>query len=416
MIDPPIDRYTNRPGELLRLLVLVGCLSFITIIAMSSYSTYHYNSNNILKHAEEDAVNICTALSDLEKPILFSSSPDGRTLPSITPDEIPGLDKRLRTFLKPFNIVKIKVYSTDKQILFSTEREIIGKIDSDNVRLQSALKGSIDTHVASKPEFRDLADELIINVKVVETYVPIRDREQNIIGCFEIYVDVTKYYDEIQYAVVYSSLVLSVIIFAVFSIIYILMRKSTEQLKVAQAKLEELAITDALTGLFNRRHIIERSREELFRIARLPKPQAYISALGFIMIDVDNFKSINDTHGHIAGDEVLIAFAQLTKGVCRQYDMVGRYGGEEFLVVLPGIPVAEIRDIAERIRNAISRHDFDVEGKAIRVTVSAGVSFCRAGETEIFQALKRADEGLYLAKRSGKDRVSTVEEELVDPR
>jgi diguanylate cyclase len=130
------------------------------------------------------------------------------------------------------------------------------------------------------------------------------------------------------------------------------------------------------------------------------------------MFDIDNFKSVNDSYGHMFGDEVLIAFAGLAKKGCRQYDMVGRYGGEEFLVVLPDIAIGDIGEIADRIGRAIRHHPFRIDGKDIQVTASSGISFCHPDEQEIFAALKRADDGLYLAKRNGKDKVCSLEKEL----
>jgi diguanylate cyclase (GGDEF)-like protein len=100
---------------------------------------------------------------------------------------------------------------------------------------------------------------------------------------------------------------------------------------------------------------------------------------------------------------------------CRSYDLIGRYGGEEFLVVLPDILSSDIREIAERIRSITAKHEFSSDNNTkISVTISAGISCCMSGEPDIFTALKRADEGLYLAKRSGKNQVRTVQDELAE--
>lgn len=402
-----------RQPDLLGRLLLIGVLSGLFIIVLAGYNTYRLSSNHILKQAEEDAANISTALSELEKQVIFRRFPDGKFRPAVTSAQIPLLDARLRPFLKPFDIVKIKIYSTDRQIIFSTDREIIGKHDNANLRLQSALNGSIDSHLERKSEFRDLADERMINVDVVETYVPIRDKDSNIIGCFEIYLNVTKYTREIANEVFFSIAALVLIITSVLAIAYLFLKKSTDQLKEAQQKLEKLAATDSLTGLFNRRHILSRSREEFVRVSRLARSHPDAPCLGFIMFDIDDFKSMNDRFGHLAGDEILAAFAAILRSNCRTYDMAGRYGGEEFLVVVPDVGSADICEIAERIRTATSEHRFLVEGNTITITVSAGIAFCRSDEPDIFAGLKRADDGLYLAKRSGKDRVRTVQDELL---
>jgi diguanylate cyclase (GGDEF)-like protein len=402
-----------RPGEFHHALVVIASVSAVAIIVLAGIGIYRLNSHNVLLHAEEDAIKTCQSLSELEKPILFAISPDGGYRPSITPAEIPALDSRLRTFLKPFDIVKIKIYSADSQIIFSTDQHIIGKIDSGNRRLQKALTGKTDSHLEAKEVFRDLADEQMINVKVVETYIPIRDPNNRIIGCFEVYLNVTKYHDEIRSSVIYSVLIITGALFGVFGASYLLIRKAMLQLKEAQEKLEGLAITDSLTGLFNRRHILARSREEFARIVRIGKAHDNAPVLGFIMLDVDNFKSINDTYGHLVGDSVLTGIAEMIRIGCRSYDLIGRYGGEEFLVVLPDILSSDIREIAERIRVITEKHEFCCDTNTrISVAISAGISCCMSGEPDIFPALKRADDGLYLAKRSGKNQVRTVQDGL----
>lgn len=403
----------TRTSELHRTLVIVGSIAALAIISLAGTGLYRLNSHNVLLAAEDDAIRICSTLSELEKPILFSPTTHGSYLPSIIPSEIPNLDKRLRLFLKPFDIVKIKIYSRDSQIIYSTDNRIIGETDSDNLRLQRALKGGIDSHLESKAEFRDLADEQMINVQVVETYIPIRDPNQKVIGAFEVYINVTKYHREIAKNVFYSVAIITVTLLSVFAFAYLLLRKAMIQLKEAQDRLEQLAITDPLTGIFNRRHILARSRQEHARIVRVAKAASDAPTMGFIMLDLDNFKMINDTYGHIAGDKAIETATTLIQGACRQYDLVGRYGGEEFLVALPDIEKEEIRKIAERIREAISLKPCTVDGNLlIPMTLSAGISCCLPGEEDIFPAIKRADEGLYLAKRSGRNQVRSVQDEL----
>jgi diguanylate cyclase (GGDEF)-like protein len=402
-------------GEIHRTLVLIACLSAFAIILLAGFGIYRLNAHNVILHAEEDATKICVSLAELEKPVLFTVSPDGGYRPSITPAEIPALDKRLRTFLKPFDIVKIKMFSADSQIIFSTDRQIIGKLDSNNLRLKKALKGQVDSQLVNKKLFMDLSDEQMINVNVVETYIPIRDSKNQIIGAMEIYINVSKYHEEIKKGVIYSVLIISGVLLSVFAFSYLLIRKVMFQLKKAHEKLEEFAITDSLTGLFNRRHILERSREEFARIVRLGRAHENAPVLGFLMLDVDNFKTVNDTYGHFTGDDVLVGISKMIGAGCRSYDMAGRYGGEEFLVVLPDILMPDIAEIAERIRTEISQHKFKVDSeKTIAVSVSIGISCCLPGETDIFAALQRSDEGLYLAKRSGKNQVRSVQDELTE--
>lgn len=160
--------------------------------------------------------------------------------------------------------------------------------------------------------------------------------------------------------------------------------------------LERMAVTDGLTGLYNHRYTYERLEEEVSKAERYSRP------LSLMMIDIDNFKGINDTQGHRAGDEVLVGVAQTLKDTLRSVDVVGRYGGEEFVVILPETSLYAASIAAEKIRAGIEA--LSCGKRAIRVTVSVGVAEHEAGEAAT-SLVNRADALLYQAKRAGKNRV-----------
>jgi diguanylate cyclase (GGDEF)-like protein len=177
-----------------------------------------------------------------------------------------------------------------------------------------------------------------------------------------------------------------------------------------QEELQRQATHDALTGIWNRRAILEHLDQEMDRALREG------SSLGVIMADIDHFKSINDTYGHPAGDKVLHDAAQSIHGCLRSYDAVGRYGGEEFLVVLPKCTLATATEIAERIRRQLAGQPIEISAASISVTFSLGVaahavdtpsSIAGAGTIKVKgQALiVAADEALYAAKQQGRNRV-----------
>jgi len=161
-------------------------------------------------------------------------------------------------------------------------------------------------------------------------------------------------------------------------------------------RMREMAETDALTGLANRRRCVERMEHELARSQRTARP------LCLVICDVDHFKAVNDTHGHNAGDDVLRAIAKELEARVRNVDLVGRWGGEEFVLVLPEAPLPGGRLVAERLRRAIE--SLTIEGPVEGVTISAGVVECDpALPLEVL--VQRADECLYEAKEKGRNRV-----------
>jgi two-component system cell cycle response regulator len=166
-------------------------------------------------------------------------------------------------------------------------------------------------------------------------------------------------------------------------------------------RVQNLAIRDSLTGLFNHRHTMELLAREVGRAERYQGP---VSAL---MLDIDHFKKVNDEHGHLVGDGVLRDVARLLRSALRTVDSVGRYGGEEFLVLLPQTPPDEARRTGERMRQQIGEHVFRVGKRELRVTVSVGVATWGVGGAHSAEGLIReADQALYRAKEAGRDRVA----------
>jgi two-component system cell cycle response regulator len=173
------------------------------------------------------------------------------------------------------------------------------------------------------------------------------------------------------------------------------------QLLEAQERLRVLAMHDALTGIWNRGAIFDALMRELDRARRQGSP------LAVVMIDLDRFKRINDTHGHPVGDEVLREAAQRIRGAIRAYDFVGRYGGEEFLVVAPGLAGASAAELAERIRRAFEAHPIATSGPALPVTLSLGVAAAAPrSAVDLTSLLEAADDALYQAKSEGRNRTA----------
>jgi diguanylate cyclase (GGDEF)-like protein len=186
------------------------------------------------------------------------------------------------------------------------------------------------------------------------------------------------------------------------------LERANEDLKTANERMSRLVLVDEKTQIYNYRYFMERLRDELKRARR------YEHALSLLMFDLDHFKAVNDSHGHVVGDRVLREFAGLMLRTARETDLVARYGGEEFAVLLTHTTAIQAERLANRIRRVAERHAFlETAGEGgIRLTVSAGVATFPYNDRiqQAEELVQAADDAMYRAKNSGRNRT------LVDPR
>jgi diguanylate cyclase (GGDEF)-like protein len=175
--------------------------------------------------------------------------------------------------------------------------------------------------------------------------------------------------------------------------------KVNAQINILNTRLRSVAYADELTGIASRRHLLERLRELWSCDDRLATP------FGLVLFDIDRFKSVNDSHGHTAGDEVLRAVAATIKGAVRPYDVVGRFGGEEFLLICPHVDLHGAAAAAERVRATVAANPVRVSGLSLSVQVSAGVACRDASDHGPDDLIARADAMLYAAKSAGRNQV-----------
>ena len=187
-------------------------------------------------------------------------------------------------------------------------------------------------------------------------------------------------------------------------------KRLQDELEEKNRKLEQLSISDGLTGLYNHRHLHELLQEEFERSSRTGEP------VSVVMFDLDRFKRVNDTYGHQAGDHVLKTLADILRETAREIDRLGRYGGEEFMAILPDSGPDAGLTFAERVREAVEAREFRIsDGDAIDMTISAGVATHPHDETDGSRRLVHyADQALYSAKEAGRNQVVRFEPRMLD--
>jgi diguanylate cyclase (GGDEF)-like protein/PAS domain S-box-containing protein len=172
--------------------------------------------------------------------------------------------------------------------------------------------------------------------------------------------------------------------------------------KRLQQELQLMASTDPLTGLLNRRRFLEQAESEFLR------SQRYQHALAVVMLDIDHFKAVNDNHGHFVGDQVLIAMSRAAANLLRSTDILARWGGEEFVILMPETPLTGAVILAERLRKLLACVIVNTAAGSIRFTVSAGITARSGLDTGITDVMQRADSALYTAKHHGRNRVQAL--------
>ncbi len=182
-------------------------------------------------------------------------------------------------------------------------------------------------------------------------------------------------------------------------------------------QVQRMAVEDPLTKVYNRRGFVELAEKEHSRAKRygdLPPARRPGTALQGIVADLDDFKRVNDTHGHKVGDQVLVAVARRCRRQLRACDLLGRWGGEEFAVLLPETDLEGARRCGERLRRAVGSEPVETDAGPLRITLTAGIASLDAAEGDLEELFHRADRALYEGKRTGKNRVVVWDETLAE--
>jgi len=229
--------------RLLKFFTLSSFLSTIIILTLVGLSIHFLFTHFLLREAESDAVNIGLALLEQEKAILIDEQKDGTKYINIDKDEIELFDRRIRKSVDIFHIAKLKIYTPDGIIAYSTDPKIIGKSDHSNIDLNAALIGEISSKLESETDVWDLAEEQKVSSEMVETYLPIMDHSNRIVGVYEIYMDVSSYRNDLKYTLAAILGILLVILIIVFGVLSLLMKRA---IKTIYSKSRDIRILKGL--------------------------------------------------------------------------------------------------------------------------------------------------------------------------
>ena len=241
---PAVHRADDKQhSRLLRFFAVECVVSALAILALVGFSMHAIFTDLILREAEADAVRFGRAILERERDTLIDAGTDGATRIVIDPDEFPHFDRRAQADLGLFHVSKIKLYSKDKTIVYSTDHAIIGERDPMNEELDKALEGGVVSEFHNRRELWDLSTERRYDRDMVETYLPIGDGENTIVGAFEIYMDVASYRNAIGSGITTSMGALCVILVFVFATLSYFMRRAT---RTIYSRTEELHILRGL--------------------------------------------------------------------------------------------------------------------------------------------------------------------------
>lgn len=397
----------KHPDHLLNLFTVLQAVAALIIMLVVGGLMYLTYGMVVVKNAESAALSVTNLIATSEMNDLSTVNYQNGIMMPLTGETLKKFDAGMHRYLKPFGMHKIKIFAMDKTIVYSTVASLIGTKEESNKLLAHVIRRqeSIST-LEQKKSFAELGGKQLSNVTVVEAYSPVMNSANEFIGVIEVYVDVTKEKLEVGELFVLAMTAIGVVLSICLYILYLPMKRGTRRLIAARDELRELATKDYLTGAYNRRYINDRVKEEFHRRRRHGGVVTIENSIAFIMADIDYFKRVNDVHGHGAGDQVLQEVSTRLKAGLRDYDVLCRYGGEEFMIMLPHTSEDEAMVIAERLRQSVMKRSIlTQEGQEISVTVSFGVATSMNEADAEMTVILRADQALYTAKETGRNKV-----------
>ncbi len=397
-----------------RYLIIASTIGIISIVClMILYRQFAFSS--LLNHETRSNVAITEILSNAistEYRELLDADPATIREMGAKHPAILQLDAEVRQLMRGSKLLKVKIYDLNGLVIFSTDPSQINQDKSNNTGFLSAKSGKTASIIAFRDQFNSF-EGMRSDLNVVSSYIPIRSHPlDELEAVFEVYSDVTDLINQMQ------RLQWQVIILVLGSVgvFYLLLITNSRRVgRIEAVRLEEAARSeaqlryqashDALTGLFNR-HEFERRAKLLISRIRNSKGE---HALCFM--DLDQFRVVNDTCGHIAGDELLRQLGHVLKDSVRKSDILARLGGDEFGILMEHCTADQAKRTVTELQQTIQNFQFSWEKNSFRIGVSIGLVSFSGTTSSITEVLKQADAACYMAKDLGRNRIHVYQPE-----
>ena len=397
----------------LRRYFLLTSLPVVAIVTLlSAYGYIHFATSILVEqesHANQQQTRVMGQLlwPRFQPHIMWSKGRDVQSL--LGAPAISAIDEVMVGLFRGTNIIKAKLYNLDGTTAYSSEHSQIGVNKSDNPGFISASQGRARSNLTWRNDFHAF-EKIIMERDVVSSYLPLYDtRTREVIAVVELYSDVTELVariDQTRNQVVLGALICFGLLLGLLYVLVVradlVIRRQHDALINANGEISRLAYTDAVTQLPNR-HCFDQALEEQIQYSRRDS-----EGFSLLYFDLDGFKSINDDHGHGAGDAILAKIGQRLKHAVRETDMVYRVGGDEFALIMPGASTPEsVTLVAENLLTKIDQ-PIEVGDQSLHLSISIGIACYPGAASDAKTLIKLADEAMYRAKAKGKNCYETA--------
>jgi len=357
--------YKNKTiANLLWIFTIFALVAHVVILVFIDLGIRKIYTKHNIKDAEQAALNIGRILFEQEKNMLLALNSEGKTIMNVAPEDFPRLDMSINKYLKPTDIIKIKVFSKDKKIIYSTDHSIIGQIDAHNEKLNRALGGEVISKLEKKDRVWDFKGEKRYNIDLVEAYLPVRGDNNEIIGSFEIYLDITQYQKAIGRILKSSMMLIGFLPVLIYGFLYVLMRRGTKELSEAENELKRYAkhleeIVQERTRRLKEAHVQIIHKEKMAALGQMAADVAHeignpLSSLSSIVQSFDG----NSVDNRSLEEKVQLMQAQINR--------IARIVREMIDFSRPVSYRERLTDINQVIQSALGISSYDTRLKGVR--------------------------------------------------